>query len=67
MNLSNIKYSSTSWIICNYMCFVLMQLLDEIHAVSATKPDIQLNQSERILSRKRRYLIFPSGSSLQLG
>lgn len=37
----------------------LQNLLDDIN--------VRLNDTEKGLSRKRRYLVFPEGSSLQLG
>lgn len=47
---------------------VLLVLFNLVECLSTIRQDDRVKgQSDRILSRKRRYLIFPVGSSLQLG
>lgn len=43
-------------------------LVSVCHTLADLNKDIELqNNSSKVLSRKRRYLVFPEGSSLQLG
>lgn len=56
------KLYTISWILWTF----LLQLLISICCGGDAIEDNIVKGNERILSRQRRYLIFPEGSSLQL-
>lgn len=53
-----------------FYTFVLVLLIDNIVMIATERSafdDTKIEDHQQLLSRRRRYLAFPEGSSLQLG